>query len=133
MNTVVPFLVMSVVGLGVIGFLLIILARLLAEFDLFFTFVGEGRAKAILLNGKFHRAVISYRGHGFRVSVDSRWRDKLFQEKEGLEKEVARPETTEERRRIIQIRIEEIVKEEDRLSDGILSRSRQKNITSPGP
>jgi hypothetical protein len=46
-----------------------LLVYLLANLNLFFTQVDEGRAKAIKRNGRFIFAVMSYSGHTFRVDT----------------------------------------------------------------
>ncbi|MBX4210527.1 hypothetical protein KW783_00955 [Candidatus Parcubacteria bacterium] len=59
-----------VLGTPALLFLFAIVARELAEKDLFFTVVTEGQAKAILRNQRFYRAVMSFKKHRFRGNTD---------------------------------------------------------------
>jgi len=80
------FLLGIYIGLGIFGlaaivFALIILIYFLAKNNIFFTFVEEGRAKAILKFGEFHRIVMAYKGYG----LDTEWtvRSKEKTDKDG--------------------------------------------------
>lgn len=46
--------------------IIVMIVRLLAEFNVVWTYVPEGRAKIITLNGRFERVVMSYNGYRFR-------------------------------------------------------------------
>jgi len=59
----------GIVGLAITVFALIVLLYFLAKSNLFFAFVEEGTAKAILKYGEFHRAVMTYEGYG----LDTDW------------------------------------------------------------
>lgn len=60
----------GIVGLAATVFALIVLLYFLAKNNLFFTFVEEGTAKAILKYGKFHRIIMSYEGYDLNDDWD---------------------------------------------------------------
>jgi len=77
------FMPSIVVGLWIVAVILFVIfvlvfIYLLALHDLFFTFVEEGKAKAVVINDKFHRLVMAYEGHTFRglLPEDGKHRDK---------------------------------------------------------
>jgi len=56
----------TIVGVILVPYLVFFAIYLLAKSDMFFTIVQEGTAKAVLLNGRFHEMLMSFRGHDFK-------------------------------------------------------------------
>jgi len=65
MQTLLQVLVIMLGLIAAVGIAMIVV-RLLAEINVIFTYVPEGRGRIITLNGKFTRAVLSLTGYTFR-------------------------------------------------------------------
>lgn len=97
MFNILVFLVMCVLLLGLIYVASTFLASLLANYDLFFTKVEEGRCKAITKNRAFHRAVVSLQGKNFRAVVDPQFFNRIRERLAILEREPETPDTARQK------------------------------------
>src|SRR5438132_1475935 len=65
------FAVIGLAGLVAIYYLIALIIRLLAELNLFWTYVKEGTVKAIMQNGRFAFCIMSFANHIFKSDLPS--------------------------------------------------------------
>jgi len=66
-------LVVVFVVLGGLALVAILIWKVLAPRDMFFTFVDEGTCAVIVMAGKFYKALIQWEGHTFDHTFDHNW------------------------------------------------------------